>query len=165
MSDDPFAPNDEKTETVPSEAAASPADDVKNSYSIGFTLKAGTGYEAEWVTPKVFGASAEETAGKAKALLEQMRDQGVFELAAGAAQHTRNQFKGGYQNRQGQNNNGGGQQQKRQYKTQDAPGGGKTCEHGQMVFKSGTTQAGKPWKGYFCPTPKGTPDQCDVIWV
>lgn len=163
MSDDPFKPADSKTETQATEATASPADDVKNSFSIGFTLKAGTGYEAEWVTPKVFGASAEETAGKAKALLEQMRDQGVFELAAGAAQHTRNQYQGkaAHQSRP-QNNNGG---QQRQYKTQDSAGGGKTCQHGEMVFRSGTNQAGKPWKGYFCPSPKGTPDQCDVIWV
>jgi len=36
-----------------------------------------------------------------------------------------------------------------------------TCKHGQMVARSGVKEAtGKPWSGYFCPAPKGTPDQC-----
>jgi len=42
--------------------------------------------------------------------------------------------------------------------------GGKTCIHGAMSFKSGTKN-GKPWSGFFCPTPKGTQGQCDPVWV
>lgn len=38
--------------------------------------------------------------------------------------------------------------------------GGKTCKHGEMTFRTGTSAKG-PWKGYFCPSPKGTPDQCE----
>lgn len=33
------------------------------------------------------------------------------------------------------------------------------CRHGPMTFRQGTGAKG-PWKGYFCPTPKGTPGQC-----
>ena len=42
--------------------------------------------------------------------------------------------------------------------------GGKTCIHGAMSFKSGAKN-GKPWSGFFCPTPKGTQGQCDPVWV
>lgn len=35
-----------------------------------------------------------------------------------------------------------------------------TCQHGPMVFRTGTSAKG-PWSGHFCPTPKGTPGQCD----
>lgn len=41
----------------------------------------------------------------------------------------------------------------------DAP----SCVHGPMTFRTGQGAKG-PWKGYFCPTPKGTPNQCDPIF-
>ncbi len=35
------------------------------------------------------------------------------------------------------------------------------CPHGEMVFRSSKPgAAGRPWTGYFCPSPQGTPDQC-----
>ena len=40
---------------------------------------------------------------------------------------------------------------------------GPTCAHGAMTFRTGTGAKG-PWKGYFCPSPKGTPNQCDPIF-
>lgn len=40
----------------------------------------------------------------------------------------------------------------------------KVCKHGNMTFKSGTGAKG-PWKGWFCPAPKGTPDQCQPVFV
>jgi len=43
----------------------------------------------------------------------------------------------------------------------DAP----ACKHGPMTHRSGVTKSGpnqgKPWTGWFCPSPKGTPDQCE----
>jgi hypothetical protein len=40
--------------------------------------------------------------------------------------------------------------------------GSRTCKHGVMVLRSGISQkSGKPYTGYFCPSPKGTPDQCE----
>ena len=38
------------------------------------------------------------------------------------------------------------------------------CKHGEMRFKEGVGAKG-PWKGYFCPTPKGTPDQCKPQFI
>jgi hypothetical protein len=42
--------------------------------------------------------------------------------------------------------------------------GGKTCKHGEMKLRSGTNDKGT-WNGYFCPSPKGTPDQCKTVFV
>jgi len=35
------------------------------------------------------------------------------------------------------------------------------CKHGARTFRESKPGAPKAWKGYFCPTPKGTPDQCE----
>jgi hypothetical protein len=40
-----------------------------------------------------------------------------------------------------------------------APPGAPTCDHGPRVRRTGTSGKG-PWVGWFCPTPKGTPGQC-----
>lgn len=40
------------------------------------------------------------------------------------------------------------------------------CKHGDMVYREGFSQkTQKPWKGHFCPTPKGTPDQCPPQFI
>lgn len=39
-----------------------------------------------------------------------------------------------------------------------------SCQHGQRAPRSGASAKG-PWKAWFCPTPKGTPGQCDATWV
>ena len=46
----------------------------------------------------------------------------------------------------------------------DAPGS-KACKHGPMNYKEGVNAAGKAWRAYMCPAPKGAPDQCEPIWV
>ena len=42
--------------------------------------------------------------------------------------------------------------------------GAKSCKHGAMAFKTGTSARG-PWQGYMCNAPKGAPDKCETIWV
>lgn len=46
---------------------------------------------------------------------------------------------------------------------------GKSCKHGPMVWREGTTKSGpntgKPYKGWFCPAPRGTHDQCKPDFV
>jgi hypothetical protein len=39
-----------------------------------------------------------------------------------------------------------------------------SCSHGPMIGRKGNGAKGE-WKGYFCPTPKGTPDQCQPQWL
>ena len=41
---------------------------------------------------------------------------------------------------------------------------GRTCKHGPMVKREGSSAKG-PWKAFMCLTPKGTPDQCDPIFL
>jgi len=41
---------------------------------------------------------------------------------------------------------------------------GRSCKHGPMTKRSGTSAKG-PWKAYMCPTAKGTPDQCDPMFL
>ena len=38
------------------------------------------------------------------------------------------------------------------------------CQHGPRTPRRGQSAKG-PWAAWFCPTPKGTPGQCDAIWV
>ena len=42
--------------------------------------------------------------------------------------------------------------------------GTKSCKHGVMSFKTGTSARG-PWQGYMCAAPKGAADKCETIWV
>lgn len=37
------------------------------------------------------------------------------------------------------------------------------CAHGAMIPRNGKGAKG-PWSGHFCPTPKGSPDQCPPVW-
>ena len=39
------------------------------------------------------------------------------------------------------------------------------CKHGELIWRESKPGAPKPWKGWFCPSPKGTPDQCDPKFV
>jgi hypothetical protein len=41
---------------------------------------------------------------------------------------------------------------------------GRSCVHGGMTKRQGNGAKG-PWKGYMCPTPKGTADQCDPVFI
>lgn len=42
--------------------------------------------------------------------------------------------------------------------------GARMCSHGVMIGRKGNGAKGE-WKGLFCPTPKGTADQCEVVWL
>lgn len=51
---------------------------------------------------------------------------------------------------------------------QSAPaqsGVGPACHHGTKVWREAPPGSGKTWKGWFCPSPKGTPDQCKADFV
>ena len=41
---------------------------------------------------------------------------------------------------------------------------GKKCKHGIMSKRTGQGAKG-PWKAYMCPSAKGTPDQCEPVWL
>lgn len=39
-----------------------------------------------------------------------------------------------------------------------------TCHHGPKKHKSGQGAKG-PWQAWMCPSAKGTPDQCQPMWI
>jgi len=48
---------------------------------------------------------------------------------------------------------------------QPATIGGRNCPHGKMTAIQGMGKDGKPYKGYFCPAPKGAFDKCKNQYV
>ncbi|WP_424217454.1 hypothetical protein ACN20G_30030 (plasmid) [Streptomyces sp. BI20] len=40
---------------------------------------------------------------------------------------------------------------------------GKSCQHGARTMRTGTNARGQ-WTAWFCPQPKGAPDQCKAIF-
>ena len=40
-----------------------------------------------------------------------------------------------------------------------------TCAHGPRNYVTGTGRSGRPWAGWFCALPKGSPGQCAPVWV
>ena len=46
-----------------------------------------------------------------------------------------------------------------------SPIGGRGCAHGKMTAIQGMGKDGKPYKGYFCPAPKGAFDKCKNQYV
>lgn len=45
-----------------------------------------------------------------------------------------------------------------------AAAGSRTCQHGGMIQRTGHGAKGE-WRAFFCPTPKGTPDQCQPVFA
>lgn len=48
--------------------------------------------------------------------------------------------------------------------TSEPASSGPECRHGDRVFKSGTSKAGKPYKMWSCPSSDRN-DQCDPVWI
>jgi hypothetical protein len=126
---------------------------VSNEGKVTVTLKGGTGFNAPWVV--IHGKDVSDALNQINdtqlaELLERAQKASKFfadkaEAPAPAASQAGSQAQGGQP----------------QASTQSS-GNDKFCKHGQMVSKSGVSaKNGKAWSGYFCPAPKGTPDQCD----
>lgn len=161
---DPFderSPWDETPETTTPTKEESPvtstAPDGPAPFTIGFTLKAGTGFDAEWLTPKVYGHTADETAERGAELLTAMKSKGLIDLMSKAADYTRSQYKGG-------GNPGGGSAPKRfsggrVENTEAAPTSvaGDDCPHGRALVKKPT------WTAMFCQA-ENKADQCEPLW-
>lgn len=130
-----------------------------NPFKIGITLKAAAGYDAEWLTPTVFGATADETAKRVRELVQALADNGVIELVSSAAVKMRDT----HQPSAGRGGNStpktfsGGKVQAQQ----SAPAtGDDSCSHGRTL-REGQGAKGS-WAALFCNAPKGS--QCDPLW-
>ncbi|MFB7027155.1 MULTISPECIES: hypothetical protein [unclassified Streptomyces] len=130
-----------------------------NKFKIGLTFKAAAGYDAEWITPTVYGESAEEVAANAVDLMKSLADKGVIDLAALAAKKVRETHqppagKGG--NSAPKTFSGGRVQTQQSTPALDND----SCQHGRTL-REGKGQNG-PWAAMFCNAPKGS--QCDPLW-
>jgi hypothetical protein len=130
-----------------------------NKFRIGLTFKAAAGFDAEWITPTVYGESAEEVAVNAVDVMKALADKGVIDLAALAAKKVRET----HQPTAGKGGNAtpktfqGGKVQTQQ----SAPASGDdSCQHGRTL-REGQGAKG-PWAALFCNAPKGS--QCDPLW-
>ncbi|WP_406379129.1 hypothetical protein [Streptomyces sp. NBC_00197] len=162
--EDPFAtaPANDQFDTTTKETApvtetntASAVASNPNPFKIGFTLKSAGGYDAEWLTPAVYGGTAQETAERGRDLLVAMQEVGLIDLTAKAANYVRSQHIGAekpadkpsFQGGKVQYNNGGGQE-----RPADVPA--------HFTFKTGNKN-GKQWSAWF--PPKGSDEK--PIWV
>jgi hypothetical protein len=158
---DPFderSPWDEAPETPKKEnKPVTAAPEGPAPFKIGFTLKAGNGFDAEWLTPTVWGHSAEETAQRGAELLTALKAEGLIDLTSKAADYTRSQYKGGG------GNPGGGSAPKRfnggKVERKDSPTpktAGDDCPHGRSLVQKAN------WTALFCDGPDG--DKCEPLW-
>lgn len=118
------------------------------------TLKGGIGYGVPWVVihaNDVPDALAQMSDTQLPALLEKAQKATEFFASKEVKPTPTETPQGGSQTRSGQPAASGAGQ----------GGATRSCKHGQMVARSGVSQkTGKAWSGFFCPTPKDTPDQC-----
>lgn len=126
-----------------------------NGFKLGMTLKGAAGYDAEWLTPCVYGATADETAQRAVDLIKALADRGVIELVSHAAKKVRETHqptagKGG--NATPKTFQGG--------KVQSASPGDDSCPHGRTLREGQGKNGG--WAAMFCNAPKGS--NCDPLW-
>lgn len=132
------------------------------------TLKGGNGYDQSWIV--IHAEDAAEAAA-------QLEDVDSIKRLIVATRNAERYFHSTGQQQGGAQSNGGGQQSRGgdsggQGRTKGRPQGAaqapdgevRYCDHGEMVFKSGTGKNGKPWKAFMCPAPRGS-NQCDPEWL
>ncbi|MBN7517056.1 hypothetical protein [Mycobacteroides abscessus] len=159
IADDPFAPKTAVADNPVSSDAGRPPAVVKTAAvgdgegKIVLTYKEGPGFDSSWTV--VHANSVED----AKAILKDPEFKELLDLSKKAAAY----FRGGSTPSapaapaQARSNAPAA--------AQSAPDGdSRQCKHGEMVYRTGSKN-GRTWKAFMCPSPKGTPDQCDAEWI
>ncbi|MDM1863505.1 hypothetical protein PP318_17435 [Mycobacteroides abscessus] len=159
IDDDPFAPKTAVAYNPVSSDAGRPPAVVKTAAvgdgegKIVLTYKEGAGFDSSWTV--VHANSVED----AKAILKDPEFKELLDLSKKAAAY----FRGGSTPSapaapaQARSNAPAA--------AQSAPDGdSRQCKHGEMVYRTGSKN-GRTWKAFMCPSPKGTPDQCDAEWI
>lgn len=159
IDDDPFAPKTAVADNPVSSDAGRPPAVVKTAAvgdgegKIVLTYKEGAGFDSSWTV--VHANSVED----AKAILKDPEFKELLDLSKKAAAY----FRGGSTPSapaapaQARSNAPAA--------AEAAPDGdSRQCKHGEMVYRTGSKN-GRTWKAFMCPSPKGTPDQCDAEWI
>ncbi|MEV6419034.1 hypothetical protein [Streptomyces sp. NPDC051662] len=139
--------------------AASGTAAIPSPFKIGITLKAAAGYDAEWLTPTVFGATGDEAAKRVRELVQALADNGVIELVSSAAvkmRDTHQPLTGKAGNSTPKTFAGG----KVLPAAHAAAPEGDPCPHGRTLREGQGKNGG--WAALFCNAPKG--NQCDPLW-
>ncbi|MFH8346759.1 hypothetical protein [Streptomyces sp. NPDC018045] len=136
-----------------------PASAAPNPFRVGLTFKAASGFDAEWITPTIYGGTADEVARRSVELMTALREHGVIEMASKAAAYTRDQYKGGGQAAKATPKKfEGGRVVAAGGDGGSAPEGDVTCVHGQRTHRTGAT-----WEAMFCPAREKS-EQCPPAW-
>lgn len=170
---DPWAPASNDSETGFPEEPTNPDgsgaswqtfDDKKerpvsgDNDQISITLKGGAGFDSPWIVVKA--TSPQE----ALDILNQVRELGLMDITAKAASMFQGNVGGAPRAAGGgarpAGNSGGGA-------AAVVPPGvqSRNCAHGPMQYKSGMSKFNKPYQAFFCPTPKGSADQCEAVFL
>ncbi|WP_145500933.1 hypothetical protein [Streptomyces sp. CFMR 7] len=133
-----------------------------NPFMIGITLKGASGFDAEWLTPRVYGATGEEVAKRVIELVKALADNGVIEVVSNASVYMRESHKplsGASAPKRFEN----GQVVTKAPASSGIPSG--ECAHGARVFRQGESAKG-PWAALFCGAPQGTDksQQCKALF-
>lgn len=145
--------------------------EVKNVVEFGggdrlsVTIKQHKGYEAGWIVLK--GDTPAD-------VLRTMEDPDFDKLMTWTKRASERFQEGSKPDGQGgntghgQNTSQNGSQGRTQGKpaaATEGPWGAQNCKHGVMSFKSGTSDDGSVWQGYFCPAPRNSTDKCKNKYV
>jgi|SRR5690606_14341081 len=154
MTADPFAPAPAVEETpavtAPVVSSVVPSGDGK----VVVTLKGGTGFDAPWIV--IHADSVADALRQFDADLASLMEQAQKASAKFAELSSKPAAAPAAQSRPSTAAPAGASQ---------APNGQtETCAHGEMVYRSGVSKAGKPYKMFACPE-RDRNAQCDPVWV
>lgn len=147
------------TTNVTTSKSAPNAAGVSADGKVVLTFKGGSGFDAPWVVIHADGIQEahEFVTGDNASLLAQ-----VMERVQSAAKHFAGMGPAAAQG--GANRGGGGNTGGAPSASQAAPGGEtRHCAHGEMVFKSGVSKQGKPYKLFSCTAPRDS--QCKAQFL
>jgi hypothetical protein len=155
MSDDPFAPDETPADPWPETSSANDAKEApvtQPETEVSATLKAGTGYDAPWLV-----ARGPNAAAVVAELRSWFGEGGLIDATARTAE--------AFKRATGNDKPAASQQRQPQPAATPPPGmEPKKCKHGAMVFRSGTSKKGNPYKVWSCPS-TDQDDQCRGIFV
>lgn len=156
---DPFAETEttEETDTKETSVTDDVTVDVAPTGEITLTFKAGSGYDVPWIVIRVPDlAAAEDVLTNQGEILKSVMEKTVRAGVYFVSQMPSTAPKASAET---QSIGGGGAGRGA------APGGqARQCKHGDMVYRSGSKD-GRTWEAFFCPTPKGTSDQCKAQFI
>lgn len=125
------------------------------------TIKFGGGYDAPWLVGRFSNLDAlTETVTDRE---DDLRD--VMVKLGKLATFAASQAPAGTVTTATPSNSGGGSGGNRPDPHVGPNGETRDCQHGKMYYRSKVEGGEVKWRGFFCPRPKNSPDQCKPQWL